>query len=79
MHGSTDSEEEARASLLYSYKHTLNGFAAILSQEEATKLSGTCMYIKKKQCGEDFASHYYNYSTCFFPDNIFLSSTVVGL
>ncbi|XP_066314918.1 subtilisin-like protease SBT5.6 isoform X1 [Miscanthus floridulus] len=33
------SEEEARASLLYSYKHTLNGFAAILSREEATKLS----------------------------------------
>jgi hypothetical protein len=48
MHGSTDSEEEARASLLYSYKHTLNGFAAILSQEEATKLSGTCMYRRKK-------------------------------
>ncbi|KAJ1285220.1 hypothetical protein BS78_03G263200 [Paspalum vaginatum] len=33
------SDEEARASLLYSYKHTLNGFAAILSPEEATKLS----------------------------------------
>uniref|UniRef100_A0A0A8Y3K2 Subtilisin-like protease SBT5.6 n=1 Tax=Arundo donax TaxID=35708 RepID=A0A0A8Y3K2_ARUDO len=33
------SEEEARASLLYSYKHALNGFAAILSEEEATKLS----------------------------------------
>ncbi|CAD6230040.1 unnamed protein product [Miscanthus lutarioriparius] len=33
------SEEEARASLLYSYKHTLNGFAAILSREEGTKLS----------------------------------------
>ncbi|TKW16560.1 hypothetical protein SEVIR_5G306800v4 [Setaria viridis] len=33
------SEEEARASLLYSYKHTLNGFAAILSREEATELS----------------------------------------
>ncbi|KAF8696294.1 hypothetical protein HU200_037199 [Digitaria exilis] len=33
------SEEEARASLLYSYKHTLNGFAAILSQEEATELA----------------------------------------
>uniref|UniRef100_A0A453FGW2 Inhibitor I9 domain-containing protein n=1 Tax=Aegilops tauschii subsp. strangulata TaxID=200361 RepID=A0A453FGW2_AEGTS len=32
-------EEEARASLLYSYKHTLNGFAALLSEEEATKLS----------------------------------------
>uniref|UniRef100_A0ACD5VQI3 Uncharacterized protein n=1 Tax=Avena sativa TaxID=4498 RepID=A0ACD5VQI3_AVESA len=34
-----DSEEEARASLLYSYKHSLNGFAALLSGEEATKLS----------------------------------------
>ncbi|CAM0882507.1 unnamed protein product [Alopecurus aequalis] len=33
------SEEEARASLLYSYKHSLNGFAALLSEEEATKLS----------------------------------------
>ncbi|OEL28360.1 Subtilisin-like protease SBT5.6 [Dichanthelium oligosanthes] len=33
------SEEKARASLLYSYKHTLNGFAAILSQQEATELS----------------------------------------
>lgn len=33
------SEEAARASLLYSYKHTLNGFAAILSREEATELS----------------------------------------
>ncbi|CAD6236964.1 unnamed protein product [Miscanthus lutarioriparius] len=32
------SEEEARASLLYSYKHTLNGFATFLSKEEATKL-----------------------------------------
>ena len=34
------SEEAARASLLYSYKHTLNGFAAILSHEEAMALSG---------------------------------------
>ncbi|XP_037406572.1 subtilisin-like protease SBT5.6 [Triticum dicoccoides] len=33
------SQEEARTSLLYSYKHTLNGFAALLSEEEATKLS----------------------------------------
>ncbi|CAL4974261.1 unnamed protein product [Urochloa decumbens] len=33
------SEEEARASLLYSYKHTLNGFAAMLSPEEATELA----------------------------------------
>lgn len=33
------SEEEARASLLYSYRHSLNGFAALLSEEEATKLS----------------------------------------
>ncbi|CAO2166259.1 unnamed protein product [Urochloa humidicola] len=34
-----DSEEEARASLLYSYKHTLNGFAAILSPEQAAQLA----------------------------------------
>ena len=34
------SEEEARASLLYSYKHSINGFAAVLSPHEASKLSG---------------------------------------
>lgn len=33
------SEDKARASLLYSYKHSLNGFAALLSEEEATDLS----------------------------------------
>ncbi|KAK9268011.1 hypothetical protein L1049_010450 [Liquidambar formosana] len=33
------SEEEARASLLYSYKHSINGFAAVLSPDEASKLS----------------------------------------
>ncbi|CAK9183510.1 unnamed protein product [Ilex paraguariensis] len=34
-------EEEARSSLLYSYKHSFNGFAALLTQQEASKLSGT--------------------------------------
>ncbi|XP_068658835.1 subtilisin-like protease SBT5.6 [Aristolochia californica] len=34
-----NSEEEARGSLLYSYKHSINGFAALLTQEEASKLS----------------------------------------
>ncbi|KAF5475260.1 hypothetical protein F2P56_007085 [Juglans regia] len=34
-----NTEEEARASLLYSYKHSINGFAAVLTPEEATKLS----------------------------------------
>lgn len=33
-------EEEARVSLLYSYKNIFNGFAALLSSEEASKLSG---------------------------------------
>ncbi|KAL6992327.1 hypothetical protein U1Q18_010433, partial [Sarracenia purpurea var. burkii] len=33
------SEEEARASLLYSYKHSINGFAAMLTEDEASKLS----------------------------------------
>ncbi|EHA8591949.1 hypothetical protein COCNU_contig69107584G000010 [Cocos nucifera] len=32
-------EAEARESLLYSYKNSINGFAALLSDEEATKLS----------------------------------------
>ncbi|XP_058101001.1 subtilisin-like protease SBT5.6 [Magnolia sinica] len=34
-----NSDEEARASLLYSYKNSINGFAALLSEEEAGKLS----------------------------------------
>ncbi|KAK4259491.1 hypothetical protein QN277_005816 [Acacia crassicarpa] len=34
-----ETEDEARASLVYSYKHTLNGFSAVLSPEEAKKLS----------------------------------------
>jgi hypothetical protein len=34
------SEEEARASLIYSYKHSINGFAAVLTPEEASSLSG---------------------------------------
>ncbi|KAK2982515.1 hypothetical protein RJ640_012760 [Escallonia rubra] len=33
-------EEEARASLLYSYKNSINGFAATLTPNEASKLSG---------------------------------------
>ncbi|XP_047310554.1 subtilisin-like protease SBT5.6 [Impatiens glandulifera] len=34
-----DSEEQARASLLYSYKHTINGFAALLTPNQASTLS----------------------------------------
>lgn len=34
------SEEEARQSMLYSYKNSINGFAALLSDEEADILSG---------------------------------------
>ena len=33
-------EEDTRASLLYSYKHGFNGFAARLTPEQAAKLSG---------------------------------------
>ena len=35
-----ESEEHARASLLYNYKHSINGFAAVLTEDEASKLSG---------------------------------------
>ncbi|BFG28020.1 hypothetical protein CerSpe_142940 [Prunus speciosa] len=34
-----ETEEDARASLLYSYKHSINGFAAVLTQDEASQLS----------------------------------------
>ncbi|KAF7840385.1 subtilisin-like protease SBT5.6 [Senna tora] len=34
-----ETEEEAQASLLYSYKHTLNGFSAVLTPQEANRLS----------------------------------------
>ncbi|XP_059623828.1 subtilisin-like protease SBT5.6 [Cornus florida] len=34
-----ESEEEAKASLIYSYKNSINGFAAVLTPDEALKLS----------------------------------------
>ncbi|XP_031497840.1 subtilisin-like protease SBT5.6 [Nymphaea colorata] len=34
-----ESEEEARSSLIYSYKHSIDGFAALLTPDEATRLS----------------------------------------
>lgn len=37
-------EEEAKSSLLYSYKHSINGFAALLTPQEASILSGKPIY-----------------------------------
>ena len=37
--------EEAQASLLYSYKHTINGFAAFLTPKEANIFSGKIITI----------------------------------
>ena len=35
-----ESEEDARSSLVYSYKHSINGFSAVLTPDQASKLSG---------------------------------------
>ncbi|TVU35232.1 hypothetical protein EJB05_17110 [Eragrostis curvula] len=51
------SEEAARASLLYSYKHTLNGFAAILSEEEARELSGRSEVVSTFRSEARWAPH----------------------
>ncbi|KAJ6728400.1 SUBTILISIN-LIKE PROTEASE SBT5.6 [Salix koriyanagi] len=40
LYGVKQTEEEAKASLLYSYKHSINGFSALLTPDEASKLSG---------------------------------------
>ncbi|EOY27864.1 Subtilase family protein, putative isoform 1 [Theobroma cacao] len=34
-----ETKEDAQSSLLYSYKHSINGFAAVLTPDEASKLS----------------------------------------
>ncbi|KAL6567334.1 hypothetical protein OROGR_001002 [Orobanche gracilis] len=34
-----ETEEDAKSSLLYSYKHSINGFAAFLTEHEASRLS----------------------------------------
>ncbi|GFP91239.1 subtilisin-like protease sbt3.5 [Phtheirospermum japonicum] len=35
-----ETEEDAKSSLVYSYKHSINGFSAFLTPHEASKLSG---------------------------------------
>lgn len=35
-----ETEEDAKSSIIYSYKQTINGFAALLTPLEASKLSG---------------------------------------
>ncbi|GMI93517.1 hypothetical protein like AT5G45650 [Hibiscus trionum] len=39
LHSVKESEEDAKSSLLYSYKNSINGFAAKLTPDEASKLS----------------------------------------
>lgn len=45
-----NSEKEAKSSLLYSYKHTINGFSALLTPDEANKLSGKLSMTKWQGC-----------------------------
>lgn len=51
-----ETEEEAIDSLIYSYKHSINGFAALLTQEEASKLSGMQNYYMGFACNPLFLS-----------------------
>lgn len=39
------SEEEAQEALIYSYKNSINGFAALLTEEEAAKLTGNQLLV----------------------------------
>ncbi|KAL2484239.1 Uncharacterized protein Fot_45757 [Forsythia ovata] len=43
------SKEEAKNCLIYCYKSVINGFSALLTPEEATKLSGTCFKYSNNQ------------------------------
>ncbi|XP_039016680.1 subtilisin-like protease SBT5.6 [Hibiscus syriacus] len=51
LHSVKESEEDARSSLLYSYKHSINGFAAKLTPDEVSKLS------EKEEVLSVFPSH----------------------
>ncbi|KAG9149794.1 hypothetical protein Leryth_025683 [Lithospermum erythrorhizon] len=51
-----ETEEDAKSSLLYSYKHSINGFAALLTPDEAFKLS------KMDEVVSVFQSHPTKYS-----------------
>lgn len=42
-----ETEEDARSSLLYSYKHSINGFAAVLTLEEAERLSRMPDFLRR--------------------------------
>ncbi|XVE88289.1 hypothetical protein DITRI_Ditri19aG0057800 [Diplodiscus trichospermus] len=57
LHSVKESEEQAKSSLLYSYKHSINGFAAKLTPDEASKLSGM------KEVVSVFPSHAYSVQT----------------
>lgn len=49
LHAVKGSKEDAKASLIYSYKNVINGFSALLTPEEAIKISGirvsVCQYV----------------------------------
>ncbi|CAN1814300.1 Subtilisin-like protease SBT5.6 [Linum perenne] len=44
-----DSDEDAAASLIYSYKHSINGFAASLTSQQASILKGKTLIIRMEQ------------------------------
>lgn len=44
LHSVKGSKEEAKACVVYSYKNVINGFSALLTPQEAHRLSGSCMH-----------------------------------
>jgi hypothetical protein len=51
---------EHEALLLHSYKRSFNGFAAMLTEQEAQKMAGTAYMLKPTLATFSFSNYYYS-------------------